>query len=223
MCNWGQSPFSRFAKICVYSQKHPISFEMTKREELLQNAALREELRKMQAGEPYDAHTPEMYAWRDETKKLLRRLNVTEYHEPTMASITRELLPNSAENVYVEPPFHCDYGNLIFAEEGVFINFGCIILDGGGVYIGRKTLIAPGVHIFTAEHPTNADDRDKWEMCRPVRIGERCWIGGDVTICPGVTIGDRVVVAAGSVVIRDVPSDVMVAGNPAVIKKQLNK
>ena len=189
----------------------------------MQNAALKEELRKMQAGEPYNAHTPEMYAWRDETKKLLRRLNITEYHEPTMASITRELLPNSADNVYVEPPFYCDYGNLIFAEESVFINFGCIILDGGGVHIGRKTLIAPGVHIFTAEHPINADDRDKWEMCRPVRIGERCWIGGDVTICPGVTIGDRVVVAAGSVVIRDVPSDVMVAGNPAVIKKQLNK
>ena len=189
----------------------------------MQNAALKEELRKMQAGEPYNAHTPEMYAWRDETKKLLRRLNITEYHEPTMASITRELLPNSADNVYAEPPFYCDYGNLIFADEGVFINFGCIILDGGGVYIGRKTLIAPGVHIFTAEHPVNADDRDKWEMCRPVRIGERCWIGGDVTICPGVTIGDRSVIGAGSVVVRDIPADCVAVGNPAKVIKRVNQ
>ena len=196
---------------------------MTIREELLQNQALQDELRRMQDGKPYDAHTPEMRAWRGEVKKILRRLNITEYHEPTMASITRELLPNSAPDVYVEPPFYCDYGNLIFAGEGVFINFGCTILDGGGVYIGRKTLIAPGVHIFTAEHPLNADDRDEWEMCRPVRIGERCWIGGDATICPGVTIGDRTVVGAGSVVVRDIPSDCVAVGNPCRVIKKVNE
>lgn len=197
---------------------------MTRKEELQQNTALQEELRKMSSGENYDAHTPEMYAWRDEVKKLLRRLNITEYHEETMSDITRELLPNSANNVYVEPPFHCDYGNLIYAVEGVFINFGAIILDGGGVYIGKKTLIAPNVHIYTAEHPIKADDRDKFEMCRPVHIGERCWIGGDVTICPGVTIGDRTVIGAGSVVVRDIPSDCVAVGNPArVIKKNINE
>ena len=195
---------------------------MTLREELMQNAALQDELRRMQNGEPYDAHTPEMYAWRGEVKKILRRLNIAEYHEPSMAAITRELLPNSAPDVYVEPPFHCDYGNLIFAGEGVFINFGCIILDGGGVHIGRKTLIAPGEHIYTAEHPLEADDRAKWEMCRPVRIGERCWIGGDVTICPGVTIGDRVVIGAGSVVTRDIPSDTLAFGSPCKVVRKLN-
>ena len=188
----------------------------------MQNAALQDELRRMQAGEPYNAHTPEMYAWRDEVKKTLRRLNITEYHDASMSAITRELLPNSAPDVYVEPPFYCDYGNLIFAGEGVFINFGCIILDGGGVYIGRKTLIAPGVHIYTAEHPLEADDRDKWEMCRPVHIGERCWIGGDVTICPGVTIGDRTVIGAGSVVTRDIPSDCVAYGNPCRVAKKVN-
>ena len=152
------------------------------REELEKSPSLQDELRRMQNGEPYDAHTPEMRAWRGEVKKLLRRLNITEYHEPSMADITRELLPNSAPDVFVEPPFHCDYGNLIFAGEGVFINFGCIILDGGGVHIGRKTLIAPGVHIYTAEHPLNADERDEWEMCRPVRIGE-CIRGTGTLIC----------------------------------------
>ena len=90
--------------ICIYP-------DMTRREELENNPALQEELSRMKNGEPYNAHTPEMYAWRDEVKKLLRRLNITEYHEPTMAEITRQLLPNSAPDVFVEPPFHCDYGN----------------------------------------------------------------------------------------------------------------
>ena len=194
---------------------------MTKKEELLANPALQEELRRMTSGEHYDAHTPEMYAWRDEVKKLLRRLNITEYHEDTMAEITHELLPNSAKDIFVEPPFHCDYGNLIYAEEGVFINFGSIMLDGGGIYIGRKTLLAPNVHIYTAEHPVDADERDKWESCRPVHIGERCWIGGDVTICPGVTIGDRTVIGAGSVVVRDIPADCVAVGNPCRVIKRL--
>lgn len=195
---------------------------MTRKEELLANEALQDELRRMTSGEPYDAHTPEMYAWRDEVKKLLRRLNITEYHEGTMGEITRELLPNSAPDVYVEPPFHCDYGNLIYAEEGVFINFGCTILDGGGVHIGRKTLIAPNVHIYTAGHPVDADERDKWEYCKRVTIGERCWIGGDVTICPGVSIGDRCVIGAGSVVTRDIPADSLAVGNPARVVRRLN-
>ena len=195
---------------------------MTKKEELLNNPVLQDELRRMQNGEHHNAHTPEMYAWRDEVKKLLRRLNITEYHEPTMAQITRELLPNSAPDVFVEPPFYCDSGTLIFAEEGVFINFDCLILDGGGVYIGKHTLIAPGVHIYTPEHPLDVADREKWEVCRPVRIGERCWIGGDVTICPGVTIGDRTVIGAGSVVVSDIPADCVAVGNPCRVIKHVN-
>ena len=170
---------------------------MTRKEQLQQSQALQDELRRMASGKPYDAHTPEMRAWRAEVKLLLKKINITDYQTPAMFEAIRELLPNSAPDVYVEPPFYCDYGTQIFAEEGVYINFGSIILDGGGVYIGRKTLIAPGVHIYTAEHPTDADERDKYEMCRPVHIGERCWIGGDVTICPGVTIGDRTVIGAG--------------------------
>lgn len=196
---------------------------MTRREELEQMPSLKAELEKMQAGLPYDAHTPEMYEYRDEVKKLLRRLNITEYHEDTMKAITRELLSNAADDVYVEPPFHCDYGNLIFAEQGVWINFGCTILDGGGVYIGSKTLIAPNVSIFTAGHPLDADERDEWEYCKPVRIGERCWIGGNVTICPGVTIGDRCVIGAGAVVVKDIPADSLAVGNPARVVKKLNK
>ena len=195
---------------------------MTRKEELEQNPALKQELDRMKAGLPYDAHTPEMYAYRDEVKKLLRRLNITEYHEDSMRDILHELLPNCAPDVYFEPPFYCDYGSLIHAGKGVFVNFGCTILDGGGVFIGSHTLIAPSVNIFTAGHPLDADERDKWEYCKPVHIGERCWIGGGVTICPGVTIGDRSVIGAGAVVVHDIPADSLAVGNPARVIRRLN-
>ncbi len=195
---------------------------MTNREELEMNPVVKEALRRMRNGEPYVADSPEICALRGEVKKLLRKLNITEYYTESMQDIVRELLPNSSKDIHIEPPFYCDYGNYIYADEGVFINYDCIILDGGGVYIGKRTLIAPGVHIFTAHHPLNADDRDVWEIATPVRIGERCWIGGDVTICPGVTIGDRSVIGAGSVVVNDIPADSLAVGNPAKVIKTLN-
>lgn len=184
---------------------------------------LQEELDNMRAGLPYDAHTPAMFAYRDEVKKKLHQLNTTEYHTDKMAEVTRSLFPNSASDFYVEPPFHCDYGDGIYAGEKVFINFGAVILDGGKVTIGRKTLIAPGVHIYTAQHPLDADDRDHFEDCKPVTIGERCWIGGHATICPGVTIGDRSVIGAGSVVTHDIPADSLAVGNPAKVIRKLNQ
>ncbi len=184
---------------------------------------IEEELALMRSGQHYDAHTPEMLAFRDEVKKKLYQLNVSEYHSDKMQEIIRSLCPNSAPDLYLEPPFYCDYGDGIYAEEGVFINFGATILDGGIVRIGRHTLIAPGVHIYTSEHPLNAADRAQWEDCRPVSIGEQCWIGGHATICPGVTIGDRCVIAAGAVVTKDIPADSLAAGVPAKVVRKLNK
>ena len=184
---------------------------------------LQEELKCMREGLHYDAHTPEMYAYRAEVKKKLHQLNVTEYHTSKMPEVTRSLFPNSAPDFFVEPPFYCDYGDGIYAAEGVFINFGAVILDGAKVTIGRKTLIAPGVHIYTAQHPLDADERDAYENCLPVTIGERCWIGGHATICPGVTIGDRWVIGAGSVVTHDIPADSLAVGNPAKVIRKLNQ
>lgn len=114
---------------------------------------MKTEKEKMMAGEPYDAHCEEMIAIRTEVKHILHRLNVTEYYTDKFKDTMRELCPNSADDVHFEPPFYCDYGTNIFAAEGVFINFGATILDGAKVTIGRKTLIAPGVHIYTAQHP----------------------------------------------------------------------
>jgi maltose O-acetyltransferase len=184
---------------------------------------MKTEEEKMLAGEPYDAHGPELIGVRKRIKSILHRLNVGEYHADTMQSIVNELCPNAAKDLYLEPPFYCDYGKYIYAEEKVFINFGAVILDGGTVGIGARTLIAPGVHIYTAEHPLDIAERRVWENCRPVKIGRDCWIGGHVTICPGVTIGDRSVIGAGAVVVKDIPSDCLAVGNPARALKQLNK
>ena len=178
---------------------------------------------RMLAGEPYDAHCEEMLSIRLATKKILHRLNVTEYCSDNSQHIINELCPNSAKDLYLEPPFYCDYGRYIYAGEKVFINFGAVILDGGKVTIGAHTLIAPGVHIYTAQHPLEIEERMKWENCKPVVIGEQCWIGGHVTICPGVTIGDRCVIGAGAVVVKDIPADSLAVGNPARVIRKLNQ
>lgn len=184
---------------------------------------MKSEKEKMIAGEHYDAHCEEMVEIRKKIKPLLHKLNVTEYHTDKFRGVMNELFPNSHKSFYVEPPFYCDYGDLIYAGEKVFINMGAIILDGGTVTIGDHTLIAPGVHIYTAGHPLDAKDRAEWEDCKPVKIGERCWIGGHSTICPGVTIGDRCVIGAGSVVVKDIPADSLAVGNPARVIRKLNK
>jgi maltose O-acetyltransferase len=177
---------------------------------------------KMLSGEPFGAHGAELIGVRNKVKTILHRLNVTEYHAATMQAVINELCPNSAPDLYLEPPFHCDYGVHIHAGPGVFVNFGCVFLDGGGITIGAKTLIAPGVHIYTARHPLELADRLQWEDVAPVVIGAHCWIGGHATILPGITIGDRSVVGAGAVVTRDVPPDTLVTGNPARAVKRLN-
>ncbi|MDE2164097.1 MAG: sugar O-acetyltransferase [Alphaproteobacteria bacterium] len=184
---------------------------------------MKSEEEKMLAGEPYDAHGVEMIAIRRKVKRILHRFNISEYHGENFQSIINELCPNSAKDLYLEPPFYCDYGIHIHAGEKVFINFGCVILDGGKVTIGANTRIAPGVHIYTAQHPLEAAERLVWEDCRPVAIGENCWIGGHVTICPGVTIGDRCVIGAGAVVVKDIPPDTLAVGNPATVIRKLNQ
>jgi len=183
---------------------------------------MKTEHEKMLAGEAFDAHGPELIAIRKKVKTILHRLNVTEYHADTMPAIIRELCPNSAPDLYLEPPFHCDYGIHIHAGAHVFVNFGCVFLDGGTITIGAHTRIAPGVHIYTAGHPLNAEDRLQWEKVSPVTIGENVWIGGHATICAGVSIGDRSVIGAGAVVVKDIPPDVLAVGNPCVPVKRLN-
>jgi maltose O-acetyltransferase len=102
-----------------------------------------------------------------------------------------------------------------------YANFGCVLLDCAEIRIGNNCFLAPGVKIYTAAHPLDAVKRRSVEFALPIEIGDDVWIGGDAVICPGVKIGSRVVVAAGAVVTRDVPNDVLVAGVPAAIKRNL--
>ncbi len=187
---------------------------------------MKTEKEKMIAGELYFPYHSELTNDRLTAKKQLRRLNDTsEENVEARLRIVKELLGDTGEKVHIESSFRCDYGYNIFVGENFYANFDCIILDAAPVKIGTNCMLAPGVHIYTACHPLNSKERiTEIEFAKPVTIGDDVWVGGRAVINPGVTIGDRVVVGSGSVVTKDVPSDVVVAGNPArIIKKLTNK
>ena len=122
----------------------------------------------------------------------------------------------------ITPPFFCDYGYNIDASESVYFNFNCVLLDVCRIAIGDDTLVGPGVHIYAATHPMNAEERRAGlEFGSPVAIGRGVWIGGGAIICPGTTIGDGTVVGAGSVVTRSLPASVLAAGNPCRVLRSL--
>ena len=124
----------------------------------------------------------------------------------------------------LEPPFFCDYGYNITVGDQVFFNFNCVILDVNPVTIGDRCLFGPNVQIYAATHPVNAETRGSLlEFGKPVSIGSDVWIGGGAIICPGVSIGNRSIIAAGAVVTKDIPSDVLAGGNPARIIKPIEE
>jgi len=178
------------------------------------------EKEKSLAGLPYYPSDPELRADRMRARKLFRKYNTAEYKDfKTYREILSQLLPDCAEDIFIEPPFHCDYGYNIHAGHNVYFNCNCVILDACPVNIGSNVMFGPGVHIYAATHPSDAiKRREGWELGKPVSIGDDCWIGGHATILPGVSIGDRCIVGAGAVVSRDVPHDSTVTGNPAKIK-----
>ncbi len=177
---------------------------------------MRTEKQKMLLGELYDATDPDLTKERLRTRLLLKELNDSrEDDDDKRSDIIRELIPDAGAGLWLQPPFYCDYGSNIATGENVFFNFNCVILDVMRVQIGNRTLLGPNVQIYTATHPMDYQKRAAGlEYAKPVSIGEDVWIGGSAVICPGVTIGDRSVIGAGSVVTRDVPSDVFAAGNP---------
>lgn len=139
-----------------------------------------------------------------------------------MREILHDVLGSHGEQMQINQPFRCDYGENIFIGENFFANFNLTILDEAEVRIGDYAFIGPNVSIYTACHPLDAENRNKaLEWAEPVTIGHNVWIGGSATILPGVTIGNNVVIGAGSVVTKDVPDNVAVAGNPARIIRHL--
>jgi maltose O-acetyltransferase len=182
------------------------------------------EKQKMLSGQFYIASDPVLVAERERAEALRRRLNVTDFgNRDAYREILAELLPHGPSDLWIEPPFHCDYGyNITIGERG-FFNYNCVILDVCAVTLGARALVGPNVQIYTALHPLDAASRRvHLEYGKPVTIGDDCWIGGGAIVCPGVTIGDRCVIGAGAVVTRDVPNDRFVAGNPARVLRRLN-
>lgn len=121
----------------------------------------------------------------------------------------------------VQPPFFCDYGVHIFLGRKVFFNFNCVILDVCRVTIGDYSMFGPAVQIYTAAHPMEAEARRGREFGRPVTVGSDVWVGGGAILCPGVTVGSRSVIGAGSVVTRDIPEGVFAAGNPCRVIRRV--
>lgn len=189
------------------------------------------EKEKMLSSLPYDSRDSELLEWYHDARKGIQEFNSLDSRNlDRRAEVLHELLKSVGDHVWVEAPFYVDYGKLISIGSGSFINMGCRFLDNNYITIGKNALIGPGVNIYTAEHPLSANDRivnnsdgttSYVTMSRPVIIGNNVWLGGNVTIMPGVSIGDNAVVAAGSVVTKKVSPNTLVMGSPAKKYKDL--
>lgn len=184
---------------------------------------MKTEKEKMLNGENYFSNDKELVSERLKAKKLLHKLNVTEYvMNGNARNILRELLPNAHKRLYIEPPFHCDYGYNIHSGENVYFNVNCVVLDCSKVTIGSNVFFGPGVQIYTATHPLDAVERRTTESSIPITIGNDCWIGGNTVICAGITIGNGCTIGAGSVVTKNIPDNSLAVGNPAKVIRKFN-
>ncbi len=181
------------------------------------------EWERMVAGELYDPLDPHLVAARNRARDLCQDLNATrEADEAERRRILTELLAAGGDSVWTQPPFFCDYGGNIRLGKKVFFNFNCVVLDVCPVTIGDYTLFGPAVQVLTPLHPLDAAERRAGkEYGAPITIGADVWVGGGAIICPGVTIGDRAIIGAGSVVTRDVPPAVVAVGNPCRVVRSL--
>ena len=181
------------------------------------------EKQKILAGELYLAADPELAAESKRARRLLRMYNgTTEEEQELRSQLLKELFASVGSSIEIVPPFHCDYGSNIYAGNQLYMNYGCVILDCNTVNIGENVMCGPYVQIYTAYHPTEPEIRlSLRELAAPINIGNNVWIGGSAIVCPGVTIGDNTTIGAGSVVVKDIPANVVAAGNPCRIIRYL--
>lgn len=180
---------------------------------------------KMLNGEYYISWDEELTAERDRAKDILFEFNNM---KPSLREerdkVIRGLFGKVGKNCWVESPFNCDYGYNITVGDNFYTNTNCCILDCAKVTIGDNVWIGPNVGIYTPEHAFDSEERAKgYEHALPVEIGDNTWICGGVSITGGVKIGKNVVIGAGSVVVKDVPDNVLVAGNPAKIIREITE
>lgn len=180
---------------------------------------------KMLSGQIYFAPDPTLLKKLHACQELCWEYNQIRPTDHTARNIKiREILAEADEDTFVNQPFHCDFGKHIRVGKRFFANFNLTILDEAWVTIGDNCFIGPNVSIYTpchSTHPKERNSREEW--AKPVTIGHNCWIGGSSTILPGVTIGDNVTIGAGSVVVKDIPSNTIAVGNPAKVIKRVER
>ncbi|WP_152394211.1 sugar O-acetyltransferase [Paenibacillus guangzhouensis] len=172
----------------------------------------------------YQRGTEELKMKSIRAQKLVQEFNRSDVEEfEKKENIIRELFGSVGEGLSIEHNFHCDLGYNIHVGNNFYAGYNCTILDMAEVRIGDDCMIAPNVGIYTAGHSVEPKDRNKSGYGIPITIGNNVWIGGSCVILPGVNIGDNSIVAAGSVVTKDVPANTIVAGNPAKILRQITE
>ncbi|MGF7437247.1 sugar O-acetyltransferase [Lentilactobacillus senioris] len=184
----------------------------------------RSEREKMIAEEPYNVQDPELVADRIRAQQLFKKLNTTTLTDlESNARIAKELFGSTGEKIEVRPDFSCDYGYNIHVGENFFANWNCILLDTCPINIGKNALLAPRVQMYSASHPFDIERRTHWiGTGASINIGDNCWIGGGAIITPGVTLGNNVIVGAGSVVTKSFGDNLVIAGNPARVIRELD-
>ncbi|MBR5110396.1 MAG: galactoside O-acetyltransferase [Clostridia bacterium] len=160
---------------------------------------------------------------RDEAKKRMIAFNATTPDTlEERLRIQKEMLHPSSGDAWIEPPFYFCYGRHIIMGEGTYVNFNCNFVDDGMITVGKNVLFGPAVTIATVGHPIRPDMRE-YMYTDPVTICDNVWIGENVTICPGVTIGENSVIGAGSVVVKDIPANVIAVGNPCRVLREIGE
>lgn len=179
------------------------------------------EREKMLAGEMYDPSDKELADARDRAHRLAHMYNNLEDPE-ARKELIQTIFGTVGDEVHVEPGLRVDYGENIHVGENFYANFNSVLLDVCPIHIGRNVMLGPRVSLVTPEHPINPVERNSGlEFGRPITIGDNCWLGADVTVIGGVTLGDNVVVGAGSVVTKSFDDNVVIAGNPARVIKEV--
>lgn len=173
----------------------------------------------------YDVFEQELTDIKDRTYGLVSELSRASYFDTEyVMSLVRKIVAKIGQDSYIVPPFRCDYGDHVFIGNNTYINYNCCFLDSAKVTIGDYVYMGPNCNIFTPCHPIHHELRKEkvTEYALPVTVGSHSWIGGDVVITPGVTIGENCVIGAGSVVTKDIPDNSIAVGNPCKVIRQVN-
>lgn len=178
---------------------------------------MKTEKEKMISGEFYNSLDEELVRLRTNVRNLTK-----EYNQSPSPQLLNKIFEQELDNVYIEPPFYCDYGINTIIEKNVYMNFNCIILDCAPIKIGENTKFGPNVQVYTATHPIDPIERTSGiEYAKAITIGKNCWIGGGSIILAGVTIGDNCTIGAGSVVTKTIPPNSIAVGNPCKVIKTI--